>query len=75
MQDQKLTDTQRCLCSMDCQATASEPGARIKCAGPLLGKDLLHARIITYGYDADVATLLKQGSHTSIFGLAQSIFT
>ncbi len=38
----------------------------------LLPKDLPHARIITWGYDADVARVVKQSSQASIFGHGQS---
>ena len=38
----------------------------------LLAEDLKQARIITYGYDADVTHAFKQSSHASIFGIGQS---
>ena len=38
----------------------------------LLPQDLPNVRIITWGYDADVANVFKQSGHASIFGHAQS---
>ena len=39
----------------------------------LLGQDLKNARIVSWGYDANVANLLSAASQASIFGHAQTL--
>ena len=64
--------------SLSPEVTQSEAGSETsKVFWPcdLLGPDLQNARIMTYGYDARIATLLNRTADGSIFTIAQDLVT
>lgn len=48
-------------------------GGRVCWPRDLLGQDMKSARVISWGYDANVANLLSAASQASIFGHAQTL--